>query len=56
MHIHADHCDDDMFLQEFKDYSRKVWSEAKCNFVSIDLTSGNLNDSNIEILMKEHKI
>ena len=39
MHIHADHCNDDMTLQ---DYSRKVWDGANHNFVTIDLTSGNL--------------
>ena len=43
MHIHADHCDDDMSLQEFKDYCRKVWTEANHAFVTIDLTSGKLN-------------
>ena len=37
------HCDDDMSLQEFKDYCRKVWSEASHNFVTIDLASGRLN-------------
>ena len=43
MHIHADHCDDDMTLQEFKDYCRKVWNGANYNFVTIDLTSGKMN-------------
>ena len=43
MHIHADHCDDDMTLQEFKDYCRKVWNGANHNFVTIDLTSGKMN-------------
>ena len=43
MHIHADHCDNDMSLQEFKDYCRKVWNEGNHNFVTIDQTSGNLN-------------
>ena len=36
MHIHADHCDNDKSLQEFKDYCRKVWNEANHNFVTID--------------------
>ena len=43
MHIQADHCDDDMSLQEFKDYCRKLWSETNHNFVTIDLTSSKLN-------------
>ena len=43
MLIHVDHCDDDMSLQEFKDYCRKVWNEAIHNFVTIELTSGKLN-------------
>ena len=43
MHIHADHCGDDMSLQEFQDYCRKVWSEASHNFVTVDLTSGKMN-------------
>ena len=38
MHIHADHCDDDMSLQEFKDYCQKVWNEANHNLITIDLT------------------
>ena len=42
MHIHADNCDDDMSLQEFKDYCRKVWNGANHNFVTIDLTSGRM--------------
>ena len=40
MHIHADHCDDDMSLPEFKYYCRKVWNGANHNFVTIDITSG----------------
>ena len=44
MHIHADHCGDDMSLQEFKDYCRKVWNGANHNFVTIDLTSGKMNE------------
>ena len=43
LHIHDDHCDNNMSLQEFKDYCRKVWNEANHNFVTIDLTSGKLN-------------
>ena len=43
MHIHADHCGDDMSLQEFKDYCRKVWNGASHNFITIGLTSGRLN-------------
>ena len=40
-HIHADHCGDDMPLDEFKKFCRKVW-EARHNFVTIDLTSEKL--------------
>ena len=43
MHIHADHCDDDMSLDEFKAFCRKVWKSDKHNFVTIDLTSEKLN-------------
>ena len=43
MHIHTDHCDDDMSLQEFTDYYQKVWNVGNHNFVTIDLTSGKLN-------------
>ena len=43
MHIHADHCDDDMSLAEFKTFCRKVWHGDKHNFITIDLTSGKLN-------------
>ena len=43
MHIHDDHCDDDMSLQQFKDYCGKVWNGANHNFVTIDLTSGKMN-------------
>ena len=43
MHIHADHCDDDTTLDEFKTFCRKVW-ETRChNFVTIDLMSGKLD-------------
>ena len=44
IHIHADHCDDDMTIEEFKKFCRYVWSEEKHNFVTIDLTSGKLNE------------
>ena len=43
MHIHADHCDDDMSLMEFKTFCQNVWNDAKHNFVTIDLTNGRLN-------------
>ena len=43
MHIHADHCNDDMSLKEFKTFCRKVWDSGKHNFVTIDLTSEKLN-------------
>ena len=38
-HIHADHCGDDMTLDEFKKFCRKVWEARRHNFVTIDLTS-----------------
>ena len=41
MHIHADHCGDDMTLDEFKKFCRKV-REVRHNFVTIDLTSEKL--------------
>ena len=37
-HIHADHCADDMTLQEFKQFCHNVWKHDH-NFVTIDLTS-----------------
>ena len=43
MHIHADHCDDDMSLNEFKAFCRETWNSGKHNFVTIDLTSEKLN-------------
>ena len=45
MHIHADHCDDDMTLDEFNKFCRKVWKTppGHHNFVTIDLTSGKLD-------------
>ena len=42
-HIHADHCDGDMSLKEFKSFCRQVWESGPHNFISIDLTSGKLN-------------
>ena len=42
-HIHTDHCNDDMSIDEFNKFCRNVWSAAKHNFVTIDLTSGKLN-------------
>ena len=42
-HIHADHCDDDMTLNEFKSFCRDSWNSGKHNFVTIDLTSDKLN-------------
>ena len=41
-HLHADHCADDMSVEEFKKFCRKVWT-VKHNFVVIDLTSEKLN-------------
>ena len=38
MYIHADHCDDDISLNEFKAFCREVWNSGKHNFVTIDLT------------------
>ena len=44
MHIHADHCNDDMTLDEFEKFCRKVWGTLDHhNFVTIDLTSGKLD-------------
>ena len=44
MHIYADHCNDDMTLDEFKKLCRKVWETTRHhNFVTIDLTSGKLD-------------
>ena len=37
-HIHADHCDDDMSIEEIKKFCRSVW-QVKHNFVTMDLTS-----------------
>ena len=43
-HIHADHCDDDMTIGEFKKFCRDVWNGAgNYNFVTIDLTSDKMN-------------
>ena len=41
-HIHADHCSD-ITIEEFKEFCKKVWTEKKFNFVTLDLTSGRLN-------------
>ena len=41
-HLLADHCDDDMTLQEFKQLCHGVWKHEH-NFVVIDLTSPLLN-------------
>ena len=41
-HIYADHCGNDMTIEEFKTFCRTVWSE-RHNFVTIDLTSGKSN-------------
>lgn len=41
-HIHADHCEGDMTLEEFKLFCRTVW-KIKHQFVTIDLTSGQLS-------------
>jgi len=43
MHIHADHCGDDMSLCEFKKFCRQAWESRHHNFVTIDLTSSKLN-------------
>ena len=42
VHIHADHCDGDMTLEEFKRFCRTVWENGPHQFVTIDLTSGKL--------------
>ena len=42
-HIHADHCDGDMTLDEFKRFCRTVWQSGSHQFVTIDLTSGKLS-------------
>ena len=41
-HIHADHCEGDMTLNEFKSFCKQVWSTLH-NFVVIDLTKEKLN-------------
>ena len=52
MHIHADHCNDDMTLDEFKTFRRKVWeTPGHHNFVTIDLTSGKLDGKYRKILI-----
>ncbi len=42
-HIYADHCNGDMSIDEFKTFCRDVWTAAKHNFVTLDLTSNKLN-------------
>ena len=42
-HIHADHCDGDMDIKEFKSFCRRVWESGPHHFVTIDLTSGKLD-------------
>ena len=42
-HIHADHCDGDMNLDEFKSFCRKVWNNGTHHFVTLDLTSKKNN-------------
>ena len=42
-HIHADHCDGDMSLEEFKTFCRTVWNSGTHQFVTLDLTSGKWN-------------
>ena len=42
-HIHADHCDGDMNLEEFKSFCRGVWNNGTHQFVTIDLTSKKNN-------------
>ena len=41
-HIYSDHCSQDILIEEFKDFCKKVWS-TRHNFVTIDLTSTPLN-------------
>ena len=41
-HIFADHCADDMTIDQFKKFCRDVWIN-RHNFVTIDLTSGKRN-------------
>ena len=47
-HLHADHCADDMTLQEFKQLCHRVWKQDH-NFVTIDLTSPLLNGKYLRI-------
>lgn len=42
-HIHADHCEGDMSLDEFKTFCRTVWESAPHQFITIDLSRGKLN-------------
>ena len=44
-HIYADHCSNDMDIDEFKQLCHRVWEqEALYNFVTIDLTSTKSNE------------
>lgn len=42
-HIYADHCSNDMEIDEFKRLCYHVWEAAPHNFVTIDLTSTKFN-------------
>ena len=42
-HIHADHCANDMTLDEFKKFCVSIWNSAGYNSVVIDLTSSKMN-------------
>ena len=42
-HIHADHCANDMTLDEFKNLCRSIWDADGYNSLVIDLTSNKLN-------------
>ena len=41
-HIYADHCTNDISVDEFKAFCRKVWS-IRHDFITIDLTSTSMN-------------
>ena len=42
-HIHADHCANDMKLDEFKNFCSSIWNADGYNAVVIDLTSSKMN-------------
>ena len=42
-HIHADHCANDMTLDEFKIFCTSIWNAVGYNCVAIDLTSTKMN-------------